>query len=1107
VRNASTVLDALADGVEVFDADGRLTYVNPAARELLEARGADVDAMIGRKPFDELLPGDRTRPAALEFRQCMAAREAADFERFDAATGRWYEERLQPLPHGGMACSLRDITARHEAEDAMRDAGMHAVEELDGMRRLHQLVGRLLNKSDTRAVLEEILDASIAICGTDRGSLQMIDPLTGTMRMVAARGFSPQFVECFAQLDADNGTASGRAVRRGERVVIEDVEQDAGYAPYHAAAREGGYRGVQATPLRSSGGEVLGTIATHRASPGAPTAGALRQLDLYAHLAADVVARMRAEELRRDSEAQLHAAEERLRLALEAAQIYTWEVDLESKHITRSPNHAEVLGFELPDVADASLTCSHPDDRARVQRGFERAVAGDDGGIFEGESRLVDPASGRVVWKRTHAVVLRGEDGQAARMVGITQNIDERKRAEENTRRDERNAQLAGQIDALISPLSEPDEIVAVAARRIGEYLEVSRCYLSELTERLTILRGDWRREGLPSLAGAHPLDGVVPAAHRTALGAGQSIAVVDAAAERIEEEARVRLLEAGIRSFVCVPYVSGLGWESTLVVGCDSPRDWRADEVQVLRDVLTRLWPAVKRARAERALRESEERFRTMADSSPVMIWVTNAKGQIEWANRALLDFFGIPTRHSAMRFEWQAMMHPQDLQPYLDAFRVSIDTRSPFIARARVKRRDGHWRWVESRANPRLDADGRVTGVIGSSPDITEMFESQEALREADRRKDEFLAMLAHELRNPLAPIVNATRILRRLAPLEPQVEDMRELIERQAEQLTTLVDDLLEVSRITQGRITLRKANVEVMGIVARAIETSRPLIDARHHHLAVSLPTDPVRVEGDAARLAQAISNLLNNAAKYTDDGGEIQLRVEVDRGEAVIRVRDNGIGIAGEDLARVFDLFQQSDRTIDRAQGGLGIGLTIVKKLVEMHGGCVAATSEGAGRGSEFMLRLPLAHAADEARLAQRMARSPVRARRRSRVLVVDDNVDAATSLALLLKLDGHDVKLAHDGPGALSAARGFTPQVILLDIGLPGMSGYEVARELRRDPAFAETTFIALTGYGQAEDRRKSKSAGFDHHLTKPIDDEALAAALDASAGNIAPQG
>jgi PAS domain S-box-containing protein len=792
------------------------------------------------------------------------------------------------------------------------------------------------------------------------------------------------------------------------------------------------------------------------------------------------------------------AADARLRLVLDIALIYTWELDLDARRITRSANHADVLGFALPDTLDASLSCSHPDDRAAVRHALERAIEGD--GIFQGESRLVDSATGRIVWKRTHGVVVRDAAGRAVRVTGITQNITERKRIEENTRSNEHNAQLVSQVDMLISPLSEPEEIVSIAMHRIGEALRASRCYLCETGEELTVLRGDWRRAGLASLAGPHPARGPLPEDYRASMRAGQSVAVNDVAAEPLGVEAQERLLAQGARSFVCIPYVSGLGWESAMVASCEQPRAWRADEVQLLRDLALRLWPAVKRARAERALRESEERFRTMADSSPVMIWITGARGQIEFANRAFLDFFGIPTRADATRLDWPSMAHPEDRQAYIDAFRGVADGRGAFDVRLRVKRRDGAWRWIESRGNPRVDAEGRVSGVIGSSPDITEMFESQQALREADRRKDEFLAMLAHELRNPLAPIVNATRILRRLAPLKPEVEDMRELIERQAEQLTTLVDDLLEVSRITQGRISLRKANVEVMGVVARAIETSRPAIDARHHHLAVLLPTDPVRVEGDAARLAQAMSNMLNNAAKYTDDGGRIELTVAAEGAHVVIRVKDNGIGIAAEDIEHVFDLFQQSDRALDRAQGGLGIGLTIVQKLAHMHGGSIEAKSDGIGKGSEFVLRLPAAPTPEEKRPAA--PRGVVgRTQRRARVLVVDDNVDAAASLAVLLKLDGHDVKLAHDGPAALHAARDFAPQVILLDIGLPGLSGYEVARELRRDPAFEDVVMIALTGYGQAEDRRRSKASGFDHHLTKPIDDEVLAALLEATPG------
>jgi PAS domain S-box-containing protein len=808
-------------------------------------------------------------------------------------------------------------------------------------------------------------------------------------------------------------------------------------------------------------------------------------------VAQDITERKRAEEQLRDSK-------ERLRLALDTARIFSWEADLETGLVTRSANHAEVLGFELPSEVKPGFAQTHREDRELVQAAFDRATRGE--GIFQVECRVVDPSNGSIVWTRSHGVLFPGAGGGPGRMVGITQNITERKRAEENTRRDERNSEFLRQLELLISPMLEADEIVSIATRRLGEYLELTRCYVSQPGDTFIILRGDWRRAGLPSVAGVHPLEGILPAAFRAAFDMGQSVVVNDLDAEALDPEVRDRLHGMGAQAYLCVPYVSGVGWESTLVAQRDMPHEWQAHEVQLMRDVSSRLWPAVKRARAERAMRDSEERFRTMADSSPVMIWITDTHGRIEFANRAFLDFFGIATRERARDFAWGETIHPEDREAYFDAFAATVGERAPFEARARVRRRDGLMRWVESRGNPRLDAHGKVTGVIGSSPDITEMFESQQALREADRRKDEFLAMLAHELRNPLAPIVNATRILRRLAPLGPELEGMREMIERQTEQLTTLVDDLLDVSRVTQGRITLRKVNLELMSVIARAIETSRPLIDARRHHLAISLPAEPVRIEGDVARLAQAISNLLNNAAKYTDDGGELQLKAQVEEGQVVVTIKDNGIGLEPEELLRIFDLFTQADRALDRAQGGLGIGLTVVKKLIEMHGGRVHAYSEGHGRGSEFVVTLPTVTGVHEDRKGASGA--PPKAAARSRILVVDDNVDSATSMSLLLKLDGHDVKMAHDGPGALAAARAFHPQVILLDIGLPGMSGYEVARELRRDETFAQVTLIALTGYGQAEDRRKSKAAGFDHHLTKPVDDEALATVLESMQGS-----
>jgi signal transduction histidine kinase len=363
--------------------------------------------------------------------------------------------------------------------------------------------------------------------------------------------------------------------------------------------------------------------------------------------------------------------------------------------------------------------------------------------------------------------------------------------------------------------------------------------------------------------------------------------------------------------------------------------------------------------------------------------------------------------------------------------------------------------------------------------------------ALREADRRKNEFLSMLAHELRNPLAPIRNALHVLHLSGLDRPELHWAREVIDRQVQHLIRLVDDLLDVSRITRGKIRLQTEPVDVAVVVARAVETSRPLIDARRHELAVNLPGEPVCVQADAIRLSQVLSNLLNNAAKFTDEGGRIGLAVAREGGEVVLRVTDSGAGIPAEMLPCVFDLFMQADRTLDRSQGGLGIGLTLVRHLVEMHGGRVEALSPGVNQGSEFVVRLPLLSGASPAASANGCGTAPAAAPRR--VLLVDDNVDAADSLALLLSLGGHEVRAVHDGPSALRAAAEFRPEVVLLDIGLPGMDGYEVARRLRQCAEVAGTLLVAVTGYGREEDRRRSREAGFDFHLVKPADPQQLA--------------
>lgn len=403
----------------------------------------------------------------------------------------------------------------------------------------------------------------------------------------------------------------------------------------------------------------------------------------------------------------------------------------------------------------------------------------------------------------------------------------------------------------------------------------------------------------------------------------------------------------------------------------------------------------------------------------------------------------------------------------------------------------------WNES-WYPLYQNSDRITGFGIIVEDITERKLAEKALYEADHRKDEFLAMLAHELRNPLAPISNAVQMMKLSSLDQAQLGRCRDLIERQVEQLVRLVDDLLDISRISRGKIDLKNDRLDVSDIVQRAVEASQPLIDARRHRLSVQLPQTPVYVEGDLVRLSQVVSNLLNNAAKYTDEGGSIKLSVETDADRVLIRVSDNGRGIDPSSLPNLFQLFYQVDRTIDRAEGGLGIGLSLVKTLVTMHGGEVWAESEGRGKGSEFFIRLPRPLDAEATTASARIDAQPASAT--LRILIVDDNRDAAESLSLLLESEGHSVLLAYDGFEALTAATEHRPQVVLLDIGLPGMDGYAVARTLRRHRELSATRLIALSGYGQLEDQKRAQEAGFNDYLIKPVNFDELHAALAAAA-------
>ncbi len=399
---------------------------------------------------------------------------------------------------------------------------------------------------------------------------------------------------------------------------------------------------------------------------------------------------------------------------------------------------------------------------------------------------------------------------------------------------------------------------------------------------------------------------------------------------------------------------------------------------------------------------------------------------------------------------------------------------------------------RWIHAIYTPTMDPTGVVDGWVAVIIDIHERKLFEESLRHADRRKNEFLAMLAHELRNPLAPIRNAVHILKSKGPPDAEWVWSRDVIDRQVQQMTRLVDDLLDVSRISRNRLELRRQRVELAAVVDVALETSRPLLEASGHALTVTLPPEPIWLDADPVRLAQVFSNLLNNAAKYTAAGGHLHLAAEHPGSDVVVAVKDNGIGIAAEILPHIFEMFSQATPALDRSQGGLGIGLSLVKGLVELHGGSIVAHSDGLGEGSEFVVRLPVAVLTPVPEPAQPGEEGAPPGAAKCRLLIVDDLKDSADSLAMMLRLTGHEVQTAYDGEQAIEAAGVFRPDVVLLDIEMPKLNGYDACRRIREQPWGQTMYLVALTGWGQEEDRRRTEEAGFHHHVVKPVDPAAL---------------
>jgi PAS domain S-box-containing protein len=763
-------------------------------------------------------------------------------------------------------------------------------------------------------------------------------------------------------------------------------------------------------------------------------------------LRARVTAHLEMARVRREANASIRASEERFRTFVRASSDVVYRM---------SPDWSEMRlidGRELfPDTDEPSRTWLetyiHPDDRPGVLAVIREAIRTK--GVFELEHRVVR-VDGTLGWAFSRAIPLLDADGEVVGWFGAASDVTARKRAEEELQeeRDRLRVTLASIGDGVITVDTEGRvTFLNGAAEALTGWANADAAG-RPLAEVFRIVNEDTRRP-VENPAARALTDGVVGLANHTVL---------------VRKDGTERPIDD-----CAAPVRDGTG----RVVG----------GVLVFRDV-------AERRRAENVARRSQELLRLVHQIGRIGHWEWNALTDENRWSPEIEALYGLEPGTFGGTYEaWAKLLHPDDLPRAEEDVRRALET-GKYFTEFRVIWPDGSVHWLEARANVFKDGHDRPVRITGVNMDVTERKRNEEALKEADRRKDEFLATPAHELRNPLAPLRNALQIMRLSA--DPQArEQASTMMERQLGQMVRPVDDLMDVNRITRGKMDLRRERVELAAVVSNAVEASRPLVERMGHALTVTLPERPVVLDADLTRLVQVFMNLLNNAAKYTDPGGRIGLSAECRGGEVMVSVRDTGVGIPPDKLQSIFDMFAQVDRSLEKAQGGLGIGLTLVKRLVEMHGGGVEARSGGHGRGSEFVVRLPVPRfSAEQPRNEADNATAPPTAARR--ILVADDNRDAANSLAMLLRIMGNEAQTAHDGLKALAVGASFKPDVVLLDIGMPKLNGYDTCRRIREQAWGREAVLVACTGWGQDDDRRKAREAGFDLHMVKPIDTTAL---------------
>ncbi|MEW6020814.1 MAG: ATP-binding protein [Pseudomonadota bacterium] len=801
----------------------------------------------------------------------------------------------------------------------------------------------------------------------------------------------------------------------------------------------------------------------------------------------------------------MHASEALFRQLAESIPQIVWIIEAsgEAVYFNRQWEAYTGVRIDATSPADVIATFIHPDDRAATAAAWGGAY--EHKGAYEVEHRIRS-ATDSYRWFLVRAEPYVNAEGAIERWFGTSTDIHEEKLAklalaegEARYRQLFEALETAGRRHAFqlaladrIRPLADPAEVTAAASELLGKEVGGKRVVYGETDPSGTWIhmQPDWTDGSMASMDGVRLRLDDFGVAAVDLLRAGRNLVLDDITRDAATAPHAAAYRAAGMGAALGIPLMKDGRLQAVLSVHDDRPHHWTPEQVALAEDMVDRTWFALESVRVQATLRAERDQSQQIFDNMTEGFALLDSDWTLLRVNEIGARLSQRPHAELLGRTLWSVL--PELVGSPVEAlYRRVRASRQPETFEYFRSMGEGAGAWVELRAFP-LPED-RLALFFR---DIGKRKAGEEKLREADRRKDEFLAMLAHELRNPLAPIGAAAHLLRLGRLDDERVRHTSQIIGRQVDHMTHLIDDLLDVSRVTRGLVELDMAPVDIRHVVADAIEQVAPLMQKRRHHLHSYIAPDTTVVLGDRQRLVQVLANILNNAAKYTDEGGRISLTSEVRADDVVIEVADNGIGMTPELAARAFDLFAQAERTSDRAAGGLGLGLALVKSLVELHGGGVTCDSPGIGQGSRFRVCLPRLQAAaaagavDTADAAAPAAGPPLR------VLVVDDNADAAAMLAMVLETYGHEVRVEHGSLAALARARDERPDVCILDIGLPDIDGYELAGRLRAQAETRDALLIAVTGYGHDSDRRKALAAGFDHHLVKPADTAQLAAIL-----------